>query len=113
MVRRPGREPTRRDGRPVQGDGQGAAGVPLLQRLQGRRRGQPGKGGGQGGGAESKGWGRHEMPDRKPTPQPPLHNGPWDDGRATNDEGGLRAPPGLDPVGRAWWWLKFTLRVNA
>ncbi len=30
-----------------------------------------------------------------------------------NDEGGLRAPPGLGPLGRVWWWLKFTFRVNA
>src|SRR5438270_2326183 len=32
---------------------------------------------------------------------------------AANDAGGLHAPPGLGPVGRLWWWLKFTLRVNA
>lgn len=25
------------------------------------------------------------------------------------DEGGLRAPPGLGPWGRLWWWLKFWL----
>jgi Cu(I)/Ag(I) efflux system membrane fusion protein len=29
------------------------------------------------------------------------------------DEGGLHAPPGLGPLGRVWWWVRFTLRVNA
>src|SRR5712672_2270253 len=37
----------------------------------------------------------------------------WKDGRATRDEGGLTAPPGLGTFGRAWWWLKFAIRVNA
>src|SRR5581483_12503518 len=29
-----------------------------------------------------------------------------------NDEGGLRAPPGLGFWGRLWWWLKFWLYVK-
>ncbi len=53
------------------------------------------------------------MTDRVQNPEQPPNNGRWNDGRATNDEGGLRAPPGFGPLGRAWWWLKFTLRVNA
>src|SRR5690349_23342412 len=28
------------------------------------------------------------------------------------DEGGLRAPPGLGPWGKFWWWLKFWLFVK-
>jgi Cu(I)/Ag(I) efflux system membrane fusion protein len=37
----------------------------------------------------------------------PIENG---DGR--NDEGGLRAPPGLGPLGKAWWWFHFVILVK-
>jgi Cu(I)/Ag(I) efflux system membrane fusion protein len=30
-----------------------------------------------------------------------------------NDEGGLRPPPAFGRLSRAWWWLRFALRVNA
>src|SRR6266436_3796029 len=50
---------------------------------------------------------------RMQNPQPFPDHGGSNDGRATNDEGGLSAPAGLGPLGRAWWWFKFTLRVNA
>jgi Cu(I)/Ag(I) efflux system membrane fusion protein len=46
--------------------------------------------------------------------QPPR--GPFGDGAPTSpapgNEGGLRAPPGLGPWGRFWWWLKFWLFVK-
>jgi multidrug efflux pump subunit AcrA (membrane-fusion protein) len=29
-----------------------------------------------------------------------------------NDEGGLRAPPGLGPLGKAWWWFHFVILVK-
>jgi multidrug efflux pump subunit AcrA (membrane-fusion protein) len=28
------------------------------------------------------------------------------------DEGGLRAPPGLGPLGKAWWWFHFVILVK-
>jgi Cu(I)/Ag(I) efflux system membrane fusion protein len=28
------------------------------------------------------------------------------------DEGGLRAPPGLSPLGKAWWWFHFLILVK-
>jgi multidrug efflux pump subunit AcrA (membrane-fusion protein) len=28
------------------------------------------------------------------------------------DEGGLRPPPGLSPLGKAWWWLHFAILVK-
>lgn len=28
------------------------------------------------------------------------------------DEGGLRAPPGLSPLGKAWWWFDFVILVK-
>src|SRR6516164_8874777 len=31
---------------------------------------------------------------------------------AAENEGGLRAPPGLGPWGKFWWWLKFWLFVK-
>src|ERR1700687_2816832 len=43
-------------------------------------------------------------------PDKDLHessNGP----RGT-DEGGLRAPPGLGPWGKAWWWFHFLILVK-
>lgn len=30
----------------------------------------------------------------------------------TLDEGGLRAPPGLSPLGKAWWWFDFVILVK-
>src|SRR5262245_61661035 len=30
----------------------------------------------------------------------------------TADEGGLRPPPDLSPLGRAWWWFDFLILVN-
>ncbi len=30
----------------------------------------------------------------------------------TNDEGGLRPPPGLSALGRAWWWFHFLVLVK-
>jgi Cu(I)/Ag(I) efflux system membrane fusion protein len=29
-----------------------------------------------------------------------------------NDEGGLRAPPGLGPLGKAWWWFHLLILVK-
>lgn len=29
-----------------------------------------------------------------------------------NDEGGLRAPPGLSPLGKIWWWFHFAILVK-
>jgi Cu(I)/Ag(I) efflux system membrane fusion protein len=53
---------------------------------------------------------------------PPTANGRVDDqteaGRPIgeddfrNDEGGLRAPPGLGPLGKAWWWFHFAILVK-
>src|SRR5689334_14927408 len=46
--------------------------------------------------------------------QPPR--GPFGDGALDNklpdSDGGLRAPPGLGPWVRFWWWLKFWLFVK-
>src|SRR5437660_7597377 len=39
--------------------------------------------------------------DGVPAPSPPPPN-----------DGGLRAPPGLGPWGKFWWWLKFWLFVK-
>ena len=38
--------------------------------------------------------------------------GPFDNGQPLDSDGGLRAPPGLGPWGRFWWWLKFWLFVK-
>jgi Cu(I)/Ag(I) efflux system membrane fusion protein len=35
-----------------------------------------------------------------------------ENGDARNDEGGLRAPPGLGPLGKAWWWFHFVVLVK-
>src|SRR6516165_4797139 len=53
---------------------------------------------------------------------PPTANGRVDDqteaGRPIgeddfrNDEGGLRVPPGLGPLGKAWWWFHFAILVK-
>jgi Cu(I)/Ag(I) efflux system membrane fusion protein len=32
--------------------------------------------------------------------------------QANNDEGGLRAPPGLSLLGKAWWWFHFLILVK-
>ncbi len=37
---------------------------------------------------------------------------PLENGDARNDEGGLRAPPGLGPLGKAWWWFHFVILVK-
>lgn len=34
------------------------------------------------------------------------------EGDGRNDEGGLRAPPGLGPLGKAWWWFRFVILVK-
>src|SRR3569623_1489039 len=34
------------------------------------------------------------------------------DVRWTNDEGELRAPPGLSPWRKAWWWVDFLILVK-
>ena len=34
---------------------------------------------------------------------------PTDD---ATSEGGLRAPPGLSPLRRFWWWFDFIILVN-
>jgi Cu(I)/Ag(I) efflux system membrane fusion protein len=52
------------------------------------------------------------MTDRVQKSPPPPNNGRWSNDDAANDEGGLRAPPGLGPMGRVWWWIKFTLYVK-
>jgi Cu(I)/Ag(I) efflux system membrane fusion protein len=33
-------------------------------------------------------------------------------GDSKKDEGGLRAPPGLGPLGKAWWWFHFVILVK-
>ena len=33
-------------------------------------------------------------------------------GPNTTDEGGLRAPPGLSPLGKIWWWFHLLILVN-
>lgn len=33
-------------------------------------------------------------------------------GGSRNDEGGLRAPPGLSPLGKVWWWFHFAILVK-
>src|SRR3954453_3699912 len=37
---------------------------------------------------------------------------PQEDRNLRNDEGGLRAPPGLGPLGKAWWWFHFAVLVK-
>lgn len=46
------------------------------------------------------------MPDNTP-PMPPDA-----DKRPPNNEGGLRAPPGLSPLGKIWWWFHFLILVK-
>ncbi len=37
---------------------------------------------------------------------------PEPDGTPPDSEGGLRAPPGLSPVGKVWWWFHFLILVK-
>jgi Cu(I)/Ag(I) efflux system membrane fusion protein len=46
------------------------------------------------------------MPERNVFHRPPS------DEIARDDEGGLRAPPNLGPLGRAWWWFHFVILVK-
>src|SRR5262249_54799728 len=46
------------------------------------------------------------MPDNTP-PMPPDA-----DKRPPNNEGGLRAPPGLSRLGKVWWWFHFLILVK-
>src|SRR5947209_4456311 len=46
---------------------------------------------------------------RTPTPG---DNGPLNSRLLSQSDGGLRAPPGLGPWGKFWWWLKFWLFVK-
>jgi Cu(I)/Ag(I) efflux system membrane fusion protein len=39
----------------------------------------------------------------------PIDNGA---GRDISDEGSLRAPPGLGPLGKSWWWFRFVVLVK-
>jgi Cu(I)/Ag(I) efflux system membrane fusion protein len=41
-----------------------------------------------------------------------LRREAMENGDARNDEGGLRAPPGLGPLGKAWWWFHFAILVK-
>jgi Cu(I)/Ag(I) efflux system membrane fusion protein len=35
-----------------------------------------------------------------------------ENGHVLSDEGGLRAPPGLGPLGKLWWWFHFAILVK-
>ena len=35
-----------------------------------------------------------------------------ENGHLPNDEGGLKAPPGLGPLGKLWWWFHFAILVK-
>jgi Cu(I)/Ag(I) efflux system membrane fusion protein len=37
---------------------------------------------------------------------------PVENGHPRNDEGGLRAPPGLGTLGKLWWWFHFAILVK-
>jgi Cu(I)/Ag(I) efflux system membrane fusion protein len=48
---------------------------------------------------------------------PCLRREPAENGRPAGQnlsatESGLRAPPGLGPLGKAWWWFHFLVLVN-
>ncbi len=48
------------------------------------------------------------MSERNTFPRPdPIENS-----AAGNDEGGLRAPPGLSPLRKVWWWFHFLVLVK-
>jgi multidrug efflux pump subunit AcrA (membrane-fusion protein) len=40
-----------------------------------------------------------------------FHRPPSDE-KVRDDEGGLRAPPGLGPLGKVWWWFHFAIVVK-
>jgi Cu(I)/Ag(I) efflux system membrane fusion protein len=40
------------------------------------------------------------------------HREPMENGDSRSDEGGLHAPPGLGPLGKAWWWFHFAILVK-
>ncbi len=40
------------------------------------------------------------------------HLDPVENVNSRNDEGGLRAPDGLGPLGKAWWWFHFVILVK-
>jgi Cu(I)/Ag(I) efflux system membrane fusion protein len=52
------------------------------------------------------------MPDHMPHPNGPAANGTPVTPFPPDGEGGLRAPPGLGPLGKFWWWLRFWLFVK-
>ncbi len=37
---------------------------------------------------------------------------PMENGDSGSDEGGMHAPPGLGPLGKAWWWFHFAILVK-
>jgi Cu(I)/Ag(I) efflux system membrane fusion protein len=41
-----------------------------------------------------------------------FHRPPLDNLDRRNDEGGLRAPPGMSPLRKVWWWFHFLVLVN-
>jgi len=40
------------------------------------------------------------------------HREPMENGDSRSDEGGLHAPQGLGPLGKAWWWFHFAILVK-
>jgi Cu(I)/Ag(I) efflux system membrane fusion protein len=40
------------------------------------------------------------------------HREPRENGDSHSDEGGLHAPSGLGPLGKAWWWFHFAILVK-
>src|SRR5580658_2827142 len=54
------------------------------------------------------------MLDRNKAPQipDPAQGEDRADGLRTDDEGGLRAPPGLSGWRKAWWWFDFIILVK-
>src|SRR5262249_46783425 len=48
------------------------------------------------------------MSDRNRFDQPEIPAGR----EPRNDEGGLRAPPGLSPIGKVWWWFNFLVLLK-
>jgi membrane fusion protein, copper/silver efflux system len=45
-------------------------------------------------------------------PTDPIDRTPVPDARPVNQEGGLRAPPGLGFLGKTWWWFHFLILVK-
>jgi Cu(I)/Ag(I) efflux system membrane fusion protein len=41
-----------------------------------------------------------------------AHRGPVEEHSRRTDEGGLRAPPELSPLGKVWWWFHFAILVK-